>query len=66
MSFHLGDDGTMDTVIVCDDCGAELRFNFDGENIDPEDDGEAYDAFVQWALEEADEAHDECNGKVRT
>jgi hypothetical protein len=56
----------MDTVIVCDDCGAELRFNFDGENIDPEDDGEAYDAFVQWALEEADEAHDECNGKVRT
>lgn len=36
----LGDDGTLDTVIVCSECGEEFRFNFDG-------DGErAYRAFV--------------------
>lgn len=31
---HLGDDGTMDTVIVCDDCGREHRFNFSNEGAE--------------------------------
>lgn len=30
MSIHLTDDGTLDTVLRCDECGEEFRFNWDG------------------------------------
>lgn len=30
MAFSLTDDGTMDTVVRCDECGEEVRFNRDG------------------------------------
>jgi hypothetical protein len=30
MAFNLSDDGTMDTVVTCSECGATLRYNFDG------------------------------------
>jgi RNase P subunit RPR2 len=31
MAFNLSDDGTLDTVVTCSECGAELRYNFDGD-----------------------------------
>lgn len=37
MSAHLGHDGTMDTVIVCDDCGHESRYNYDSSMRDEQD-----------------------------
>jgi hypothetical protein len=52
----LGDDGTLDTVIVCSECGAEMRYNFDGS------DGEEYADFVEWAKDDAADDH-ECEGK---
>ncbi len=55
MAFELSDDGTMDTVLVCSFCGVEARYTFDGE------DGESYDEFVAWAIEDAEGDHDhEC------
>jgi hypothetical protein len=55
MAFELSDDGTMDTVLVCVSCGAEARYTFDGDGE------ESYDAFVEWAIEDAEGDHDhEC------
>jgi hypothetical protein len=60
MAFYLADDGTLDTVVTCDTCGAEERYTFDGWTDAPGQ--EAYDAFVAWALEDAAELHD-CIGR---
>jgi hypothetical protein len=38
MKFRLGDEGTLDTVIVCGECGAELRYNYDDGPRDEQDD----------------------------
>ena len=63
MTMQLTDDGTMDTVIRCSDCGEEFRFSYaeatetttlEGE-VEPT---EPYDAFVEWAIEEAAEDHE--------
>lgn len=61
--IRLGDDGTMDTVLVCSKCGEEFRYNFEPSNdpVDDEndDDGpEAYDDFVKWAISDATEEHE--------
>lgn len=59
MTMQLGDDGTLDTVIVCSECGVELRYNWDGGDEGDERDGEgAYKAFVEWAKEDAADQHD--------
>ena len=62
MAMLLGDDGTLDTVIVCSECGAEMRFNFDGEHLDEnateQECSDAYDEFVAWAKEQATEDHE--------
>lgn len=59
MTMRLGDDGTLDTVIVCSDCGEEFRFNFDhdlDENATDEQYEAAYDEFVaQCKLDAADD-----------
>ena len=58
-TFTLGDDGTLDTVIVCDQCGEKFRFNYsndDPDNIDMTDE-ESYDAFVEQCLEDAADVH---------
>ena len=63
--IQLGDDGTMDTVLVCSDCGAEMRYNFDGDYDSVDLDGlsgvtseaAAYDRFVAWAMADAREEH---------
>lgn len=52
MAAELRDDGTMDTVIACDRCGEEERYNWDGEGFG------SYDAFVAWALKDFDETHE--------
>lgn len=62
MAIELIDDSTMDTVLRCSDCGEEFRYNFDGEHSDDceDDSGECgcYDAFVDWAIEDAESKHE--------
>lgn len=58
--MRLGDDGTLDTVIVCEDCGAELRYNYNPSEEQDEDttDEEAYEDFIDWALDDAENEHE--------
>lgn len=35
--IRLGDDGTLDTVLVCRECGQETRYNYDGYGPDESD-----------------------------
>lgn len=58
---RLGDDGTMDTVICCSECGEEMRYTYaagpdDQTYYDP--DAQTYDEFVAWAMEDFDEDHE--------
>lgn len=57
-TFSLIDDGTMDTVLMCDVCGEVLRFNPEPEN--PEEDFEE-GGRVEIAFDMAFEDH-ECEG----
>lgn len=65
MAIVLGDDGTLDTVIVCTKCGREFRFNFDPDmhNDDPDNhtctDGscDCYDKFVERCIEDVKSEH---------
>jgi hypothetical protein len=68
MAIELTDDGTLDTVLRCTDCGAELRYNYDGPseieagNVDDAMSALAaadaeYDAFVEWAIDDATAEH---------
>ena len=52
--FQLVDDGTLDTVVRCMNCGDEERFNIEGFDDD--------DSRVEAALELAREDH-ECEGE---
>lgn len=78
MAIELSDDGTMDTVLRCSECGEEFRFNYDGAyedgNLEPseartaqEEEAareEAYDAWVDSCIEEVEAEH-ECDQEVR-
>ena len=67
----MGDDGTMDTVIVDTETGNEYRYNYDGSpgaeceqhevvDCEVESCGEKmYDDFVKWALEDCPELVEE-------
>lgn len=55
----LTDDGTMDTVLKCEDCGEEMRYTFMPDDIE----GETYDEFVKWAIEDCEDEH-VCLGEV--
>ena len=61
MGHILGDDGTMDTVVECEACGQESRYNFeaadDSEVNGEEGHEEAYGAFIKESCEDADEQH---------
>jgi hypothetical protein len=59
-SFTLVDDGTLDTILECDNCGALLRFTYAGwvDDDDEVDDEVTYRNFVYWCLDEA--AEHEC------
>ena len=60
MAILLGDDGTLDTVVYCDECGEEARYHCElgpGEDA-PEDDEKAYAEFVNWAIEDFAAEHE--------
>ncbi len=58
MAALLGDDGTLDTVIYCSECGEEARYNYDGGDIDEETAPQSYDAFIDWCLENFESEHE--------
>lgn len=66
MAFTLTDDGTLDTVVKCDQCGEELRYTYTPDepterlsrDRDLTDDGKDYDAFVSWAIDDAEQTHE--------
>lgn len=68
MTFTLGDDGTLDTVLTCDKCGYSERYTFDGcgEQYHLEYPGECncYSQFIAWAKHDAASYHEcsECSG----
>lgn len=63
MSFHLTDDGTLDTVVRCSECGHEDRYTYDpcGPDADmcPDDDtaDRQYREFVADCIEQSEEDH---------
>ena len=62
MTMRLGDDGTLDTVIYCDNCNQEFRFNYSAFDYDATLDNDltdeaAYMAFVEWCKDEAAQDH---------
>jgi hypothetical protein len=59
--FDLTDDGTLDTVLRCRTCGAEVRYTYDRDGaLEAALETETYDDFVAWARADADETHDDC------
>lgn len=56
-TFTLSDDGTMDTVVECSECGAEVRFTFASGPDELGEGPEAYDAFVADCIENAASDH---------
>lgn len=61
MAIHLTDDGTLDTVLRCDECGEEFRYNYDLGLDDPDGLPTDYDAFIEWAIEDATAEHYDCS-----
>ncbi len=64
MAIELTDDGTLDTVLRCSECGKEMRYNYDpcGPDTEPADDDQQaeanYDAFVAECIEDATADHE--------
>ena len=58
--IYLTDDGTLDTVLRCSECGEEFRYNYASDES-----GQDYDAFVDWAIEDATKEH-ECPTMTHT
>lgn len=57
--FVLSDDGTMDTVITCRNCGRDERYTFAAwADSEAPEDANDYDEFVEWALEDAAMVHE--------
>ena len=55
---ELRDDGTMDTVIACPNCGEEARYTFIRE-----DEETTYDDYVQSCIDDFDSEH-ECDETI--
>jgi len=63
MAIVLTDDGTLDTVLACEACGQEFRFNFGGEhgedcNQIANGDCDCYGRFVDDCIADADWEHE--------
>ncbi|KKL66027.1 hypothetical protein LCGC14_2149070 [marine sediment metagenome] len=62
MTFTLDDDGTLDTIVTCDECGAQHRYNpdppLDDHDTNCGDSCECSDARIEWALQDAEETHE--------
>ena len=70
--IYLTDDGTMDTVLACDQCAAEFRFNYAESGVDEinaeteysDTDAEShYQEFVQSCIDEIENEH-ECDPEI--
>ena len=57
MPILLGDDGTMDTVVFCSECGREYRGNWDPNPDTAECGDETYDDFIDWFIGEIEVEH---------
>ena len=55
MRIELTDDGSLDTVLRCSECGEEMRYNAPDSL---EDDFGDYDGFLDWAIQDAEDEHD--------
>lgn len=57
--IELSDDGTMDTVLRCCECGEEFRGNYDPSPDMPseEDSHGGYDVWVDEFIEEVEDEH---------
>lgn len=54
----LTDDGTLDTVFECMDCGGRERYNYtNAEGFTDGCPGENYEGYLAWATEDAEEQH---------
>jgi hypothetical protein len=63
--IHLIDDGSLDTVLACQDCGEEARFNFgpgDHTCIDGSNECDCYADFLDWCWEDFHGEH-ECEAQ---
>ena len=58
--FKLSDDGTLDTVVTCEDCGEEVRYTYMPEDLPIGQPVETYEEFIEWCLKDAAEDH-ECD-----
>lgn len=56
MAIHLGDDGTLDTVVFCTECGQEFRGN--SGCINSEVDPETVEEFVEWLIADVTDEHE--------
>jgi hypothetical protein len=50
MAIIVSGDGTLDTVLVCEECDEELRYTFDGDG--------SYRDFLRWTREDAKQQHE--------
>jgi len=64
MAIQLGDDGTLDTVVFCTECGEEFRGTWDGGAMDDGHgfpvllDGDSRDDFVKWMIADVTAEHE--------
>jgi len=56
-SFSIVDDGTLDTVLKCDNCGEELRYNIDLSDVEIETE-DSNEHRIQRALDLAESEHE--------
>lgn len=57
----LADDGTLDTVLRCSECGEEFRGTFDSSFSDAGLDRTTYQTYTEWVADfiaDVDEEHD--------
>lgn len=53
--IELTNDGTLDTVLRCSNCGEEMRYNYASVDLGCDT---SYDEFLDWAIEDATADHD--------
>lgn len=62
--FNLIDDGTLDTVLLCEECNEEQRYNFSSwydddikEELTEQERMDAYDSFIDGIIAESNSEH---------
>ena len=60
MAIHLGDDGTLDTVVFCTECGEEFRGTWDDDDDSLPDrfDTDGRQDFVEWLIADVTAEHE--------